>query len=373
MNRYEIEDTEEFDGLDPQYDFASQEFSEQPTNEDEEDSDALNEEEYDCFDAAVDDLDFSYFSTSVGFKKSFEQVNNKVKAKENVKLQKVTAPPNRPVIIEGVRPRTLNRPTINAFTKKPVPFEKPKSGSIPLKSTQIKTVPLQSMPLQKSANLFKKGQGKISKIIVPTDKKVIVEGVSKFILSQKQADDACRNTGYYKGEKLKELVLTYNNDSAIDFNLEVFNPSMPLDYLYSTSLTLNDKIQVGGGNVSYTDVLYNILANPTLIVNAKFVFAGPLVQQQFAIPLIVKNKRIDAIEKIDPYNLSLQIDNMQVQSDQVCFNIEGVFNRPYIPDGMDVMQYKILAGMTVTMCFYYKQVSLKRVLLEEARNSKKLL
>lgn len=358
MNRYEIEDTEEFDGLDPQFDFASQEFSEQPTNEDEEDSDALNEEEYDCFDAAVDDLDFSYFSTSAGFKKSFSQVNNKVKAKENVKLKKITAPPSRPIIIEGVKPRTLNRPTINAFTKKPVPYQKPIT---------------KSTTLDKSANLFKKGQGKISKIIVPTDKKVIVEGVSKFILSQKQADDACRNTGYYKGEKLKELVLTYNNDSALDFNLEVFNPSMPLDYLYSTSLTLNDKIQVGGGNVSYTDVLYNILANPTLIVNAKFVFAGPSVQQQFAQSLIVKNKRIDAIEKIDPYSLSLQLDTMQVQSDQVCFNIQGLFNRPYIPDGMDVMQYKILAGMTVTMCFYYKQVSLKKVLLEEARNSKKLL
>lgn len=373
MNRYEIEDTEEFDGLEPQNDFESQEFVEQPTYEDEEDSDYLDDENYDSFDAAVEDIDFSYFSTSYGFKKSFDQVNNKVKAKENVKLKKVTAPPNRPVIIEGVKPRTLNRPTVNAFTKKSVPYEKPQSKISSLKNKQLRNIPLKGTPIKKSTDLFRKGQGKISKIIVPNDKKVIVEGVSKFILSQKKADDACRNTGYYKGEKLKELILTFNNDSAIDFNLEVFNPSMPLDYLYSTSLTLNDKIQVGGGNVSYTDVLFNLLANPTLIVNAKFVFAGPLLQQQISVPLIVKNKRIDAVEKIDPYNLSLQVDNMQVQSDQVCFNIEGTFNRPYIPDGMDVIQYKVLQGMTVTMCFYYKQVSLKKVFFEEAEKSKKLL
>jgi hypothetical protein len=44
--------------------------------------------------------------------------------------------------------------------------------------------------------------------------------------------------------------------------------------------------------------------------------------------------------------------------------------RPFIPDGMDVIEYKILAGNSVTMCFFYKQVSLKKVFIEEARTSK---
>jgi hypothetical protein len=48
-------------------------------------------------------------------------------------------------------------------------------------------------------------------------------------------------------------------------------------------------------------------------------------------------------------------------------------NRPFIPDGMDVIKYTVLAGMTVTMAFFYKQVNLKKVFFQEARNSKKLL
>jgi hypothetical protein len=148
---------------------------------------------------------------------------------------------------------------------------------------------------------------------------------------------------------------------------------MPLDYLYSTSLNLNNKIQVAGGAVAYSDVLFNLLANPALFINAKFVIAGPQVQQQLSVPLQVINKSIEGVEKIDPLNVALQIDNMQVQNDMVVFDIMKNLNRPYIPDGMDVVSYKVLAGNTVTMSFWYKQVSLKKVFYKEARDSRPLL
>jgi hypothetical protein len=148
---------------------------------------------------------------------------------------------------------------------------------------------------------------------------------------------------------------------------------MPLDYLQSTSQNLNDKIQVAGGAVSYSDVLFNLLANPMLIVNARFVFSGPNMIGQQAIPLSVQNKRVDGVVKIDPLNLGLQVDNMQVFGDIVNFDIMKTLNRAFIPDGMDIMKYKVLANHTVTMCFFYKQVSLKRVFYDEARKSKKLL
>jgi hypothetical protein len=48
-------------------------------------------------------------------------------------------------------------------------------------------------------------------------------------------------------------------------------------------------------------------------------------------------------------------------------------NRPFIPDGMDVINYTVLKGNTVTMAFFYEQISLKKVFYEEARKSKNLL
>lgn len=214
---------------------------------------------------------------------------------------------------------------------------------------------------------------KLAKVLVPRDRKVIVEGVDKFILNGDSKDDSIRNIGYYQGKKLKKLILTFNNDSALDFNLELFNPSMPLDYLYSTSLNLNDKIQVAGGAVSYSDVLFNLLANPTLVVNATIVVNGPSVLGQISQSLGFTNKEITGDVKVHPINLNLKIDTMQVFQNTIYFDIMKSLNRPFIPDGMDVIQYKILAGNTVTMCFYYKQISLKRVFFKEAKESKKLL
>jgi hypothetical protein len=217
----------------------------------------------------------------------------------------------------------------------------------------------------------------ISKIIVPNDKKVIVEGVDKFILGQGENCDDIKNIGYYKCKKLKELIIIMNNNSKTDFNLELFNPSMPLDYLFATSGNLNNKVTVAGGVVSYSDVLYNILANPTHIVNAKFTYANAgalnVTPQQIAQPMFFKNKRIDGNVKVEPLNTQLQLDIYQFQPDVLFFDFQNTLNRPFIPDGMDVIQYKVLAGASVTFSFYYRQKSLKRFFFTEAKDNKKLL
>lgn len=290
------------------------------------------------FDDSVMDMDFSQIEGK-NFKQAFTKVNKRLDSKTNVR---------KPISPAKQNPKLLKQ------KKRPLPLTK-------------------EFGVKRKAVLQGKGERKISKVIVPRDRSVIVEGVSKFILSQNGKNNSLKQIGYYKGEKLKELVLTFNNNSAIDFNLEIFNPSMPLDYLYSTSQNLNNKVQVAGGAVQYTDVLYNLLANPTLIANCKFVFAGPQLNKQIAIPLEVKNKEITGTEKIEPLNLALEIDTMQVANDIVFFDIAKKLNRPFIPDGMDVINYTVLAGMTVTMAFFYKQVSLKKVFYPEARNSKSLL
>lgn len=291
-----------------------------------------SEEPFNDFDDSILDIDFSEIQGN-DFKKSFSRVNQKISKKQTVKSNK------RPIA----------------------------KSKVSVKRT------IRDIPVKKNATIYGSQQRKIGKVIVPKDRPVIVEGISKFILSQNKKDTALKQVGYYKGKKLKELVLTFNNQSALDFDLEIFNPSMPLDYLYSTSQNLNNKIQVAGGAVQYTDVLFNLLANPTLIPNCKFVFAGPQVTKQISIPLEMKNKEITGTEKIEPLNLALKIDNMQVAQDIVFFDMMQSLNRPFIPDGMDVIKYKVLAGMTVTMAFFYEQVSLKKVFYEEARNSKKLL
>ncbi len=151
---------------------------------------------------------------------------------------------------------------------------------------------------------------------------------------------------------------------------------MPLDYLHETSLNLNDKITVSVGlATSYSDVLFNLLANPTLIPNAKFVFAAPIggdVRQQIQQPLIFKNKNIRGEQKLIPQQLPLKIDNLQFQSDMVYFDLMRSLNRPFIADGMDVIQYKVLAGFSVTFGFYFKQISLKKLLFKEAHDAKGL-
>lgn len=282
-----------------------------------------NDSYFDEFDELVIDTDFSGLAGKP-FKKSFSKLNQRI-AKKSVAKRKTLAPP---------KPLT-------------------KSFSVETKAT-----------------IFGRTSRKMGKVIVPDDRPVIVENVNKFILSEKPEDNSIRNIGYYNGKKLQELVLIFNNDSALDFNLSLFNPSMVVDYLQSTGLNLNDKIQVASGSVSYSDVMFNILGNPLLIRNAKFVLTGPRATEQQSVSLQIQDKFVNGVTEIIPMNLSLQIDTMQVEGNTISFDISRTINRAFIPDGMDVIGYRVLAGNTVTMCFYYEQKSLKKLMYPEARKRK---
>jgi hypothetical protein len=219
----------------------------------------------------------------------------------------------------------------------------------------------------KKTNILTGDKKGIGKVIIPRDRKVIIEGVNSFILADTKETNQFKKIGYFKGKKLQQLTLIFNNNSPIDFNLELFNPSMPLDYLYSTSQNLNDVIKVAGGQVSYTDVLFNILANPVFIPNATFTISGPLASQQQSVALQIQNKFVNGVTKVDPLNLALQIDNMQVDGNNISFDFYDIMNKAFVPDGMEIISYKILAGNTVTMCFFYEQKSIKKLFFPEAR------
>jgi Fe-S cluster biosynthesis and repair protein YggX len=217
--------------------------------------------------------------------------------------------------------------------------------------------------------IFGKKQGRqtATEIKLPDNREVLIKGVDEFILSQ--GSDQVKNIGYYKGEKLPHLTLIVNNTTPNDIDIEFFNLSTPLDYMYSTSNNLNNLIKVAGDNkVSYSDMLFNLLANPTLLPNAKFTLSGPFRDAQFAQPMIFKNKNIAGYEKVESVQNSLNIDAYQSQNSIVYWDIEATLGRLFCPDGMDVMQYKVLAGMSVVFAFYYKQINLKKVFYPELRN-----
>jgi len=338
------------------------------------DNEDINEFDY-------NDIDFSNISGK-DFKGSFKKVNRQIEKKREDKIKRVIVPTGRPVIVEGkktIKPIKLVKKRVEKQPAQKRQVQRPLQSKVQRPLERRPQRPIQSIKptkdfgVKKGAKIVGSGEKKISKIIVPRDKKVIVEGVSKFILSKDKKADDVKEIGYYKGKKLKELVLIFNNNSPHDFVLELFNPSMPLDYLYNTSLNLNDKISVANSPISYSDVLFNLLANPTMIVNAKFTFSGPLVNQQISQSLQYTNKEITGTQKIHPINLNLQIDLMQVFGYVVNYQIMQSLGRPFIPDGMDVIKYKVLAGMTVTMGFYYRQKSLKKFFYQEARESQNLM
>jgi hypothetical protein len=199
-----------------------------------------------------------------------------------------------------------------------------------------------------------------------------LQDVDNFILSDNQANSSIKNIGYYKGEKLKELVLIINNNTPNDLTLELFNPSQPLDYLFATSQNLNNRISVAGNNlVSYSDVLFHLLANPTLLANAKFTCENPISQAQANAQLNqvlkIKNKNIAGHEKLHPIANNLNIDIDQTNTQIIYWDITETLSRVFIPDGMDIIEYKILAGNQVTFGFYYKQFLLKKFFFKEAR------
>lgn len=314
-------------------------------------------------DGLLDDIDFSAYSGD--FKKSFR----KVRRKSEIKSVKV--PTDRTTIVEGQSepPKQLRK------RKRPAQQVK-KAKAVRKRSKRRRPEPRKKgIGVKQSVDLKGRGRKKISKIEVPRDRKVVVEGVNGFILSDDKDANFIKNIKYYKGEKLEELIFTFNNnDSALDFEFELFNPSMPLDYLQSTGLNLNDKISVNGSDeTKYSDILASILANPTMLINAQFVFSGAQLTQQINQPIKYLNKSIEAVGVLDPQQISLQIDRYQFQNNVVYFNIAEEINRPFCPDGLDIMKYKILAGMTVTFAFYVKQVLTKKVYFPEARRSKTLI
>ena len=291
----------------------------------------------------LSDLDFSAL-TGKNFKKDFKAINKATRGKKVVTKSSKTT------------------------TKTP----RPRLGKTPKKSLIKSKVEPINVGVKRSAVIRSKfGKPTTQRVIVPDDREVIVEGVDSFILSNTKESDAIRNIGYYEGEKLKELVLIINNDTPNPFDIELFNPSAPLDYLFSTTQNLNNSIQVAGDNkVSYSDMLFNLLANPTLLPNAKFTATGLNAFDQFNQGLFFKNKNIAGHEVIHPIQNALNIDIDQNQKQIVYWDIMGTLGRAYIPDGMDVIQYRVLPFTNVVFGFYYKQVSLKRFFFKEARNKR---
>ncbi len=325
---------------------------------------------FDDFDESVEDIDFSSLDGD-DFQTSFSKVNTKI--------QKVIIPKDRKVIVEGTARRRFKRPQVVKSIKRTRDVQKSASNEVLRESNQSINQPrrklIKNLPVERNATIKGRNRKLVSKVIVPRDREVIVEGISKFILSQDKRDERIKQIGYKDGKKLKELILEINNDSEIDFNLNLFDPSMPLDYLYSTSQNLNNRVTVAGGNAQYSDILFNLLANPPIIHSAYFTFTGPSGQliKQEALAMKFINKNMQGFKKIDPVNLSLKIDNMQTFNNVIAFDLHESLNRPFIPDGMDVVNYTIFAGMTVTMAFFYEQVQIKGVFYEEARESKRLL
>lgn len=290
--------------------------------------DGEEEEPSSDFDEAVLDSDFSEIRGK-SYKNTFSSANRQVQRKQTIQKGKRRVP----------KKKIVSRRT--ELVRKNIPVQ---SGVRNLKGTN---------------------RQKISNVIVPSSQKVIVKGVSQFILSQNNESE--KRIRYYKGKKLKELIVIVNNLGSNDFTFNLFDPSMPVDYLYATGDNLNNRIQIAGGEISYSDMLFNLLANPTMILRSQLNMAGPNVAGQGNQSLFMYNKSITGEQEIVPYNLNLQIDSMQVFNDVVYFDVSKTIKRPFIPDGMDVMKYTVLAGNSITFTFFYTQVSLKKFFFKEAR------
>lgn len=285
---------------------------------------------YDGIDDAVEDINFSELIGKRSFKKAFPKAKAKVK-------------------------------TVSAKKK------------VIRKKKAIKPL-CKNVTVEHKAFIDSKGRRQIAKVLIPRSKKTIVEHVSKFIVSD-DFDDY-KNIQYHDGNKLKQILLIIDNsNSSTDLDIELFNPSMALDYLYSTRQDINDRISVANSPyVTYRDLLNNILANPLYVYNAKLMFSGPTQTLQKNQSFIIKNKNSQGFYNVSPISVPLFIDNYQIEKNNInIYNFQKVINRPYVADGMDVIQYKVLAGNTVTMCFYSKQILLKKILYKEAQQSKELI
>lgn len=315
------------------------------------------------------DLDIDFSSATGDFKKSF----NKIKTTPD-KIESVKAT-GRPVIVEGNK---NNQEIFKTYVKKGISKKKPKQ-KIKV-STDPRDLHGKGFGVKEKATIFDNSKKKgIGRILVPSDRAVIVEGVNSFILSQGKCENDLKNLNYRCGKKLKELVININNVSPNNFVFELFNPSFPLDYLIANSQNVNNQILVndsGVTGVQYTDLLFNILANPTRIYNCRMVFNAPtnaLLSKQLNENIIVQNKDLRAYQVIKSLNTNTLLDRYQFQKNILNFNLEAELNRPYVPDGMDVMKYTVYAGCSVTIVFYYEQIMLKKYFYKDLRNNKEIL
>lgn len=373
-----------------EFDYDSFMSNESDDNEEEYDNfydDDGSEDDYFDFDDAILDIDFSEIRGK-SYKKSFGKAAQKIETKQRTqkvrrripkrpeprrsKPKRATAQPSK---------RVVSRPTPRLDRREPRPeprLEKreprrsrPEPKRMPQQPSMRQPRVVENIPVESGTRTLKgRERKKISNVIVPSNQKVVVKGVSEFILNQKNED--AKKIGYYKGKKLKELNIIINNISATDFTFNLFDPSMPLDYLFSTGNNLNNKITIAGGQVSYSDVLFNLLANPALLVKGQLNVAGPQAAAQNNQSLFVYDKSINGEQEICPFNIDLQIDTMQVFSDVVYFDISKTIGRPFIPDGMETIRYTVLAGNSVSFTFFYKQVSLKKFFYKEARIDKEV-
>ncbi len=219
--------------------------------------------------------------------------------------------------------------------------------------------------------LVAKEFGKTHNILVPSNREVIVQGVSQFILGRDHDQD--KGIGYYQGRKLNNLTLTFTNNTAVDFPLTLFDPAFNMDYLWSNSINVNDLITIAGGQIKYTNMVTNLLANPTMVISAQIVVSGANTSGQLSQVMQFNNQNIAGLQAVEPINIGLALDLYQWQGGILNFEIMKQLHRPFIPDGMDTISYTVLAGNTVTLNFFYKQVQIKRMVFEEARKAKNLL
>jgi hypothetical protein len=322
----------------------------------------------------VDELEGIDFSSLTGdFKSSLKKLNKQSKKNEE-KINKIIAPHNRTVIVENV-PSNKQKSFFEQNERKIIGSNKRTSKKRIVNSLKLH----KDWGVKKSATIFSKGKKSVNDIIVPRDRKVIIEKINKFITSPTCGETDLKSIGYCNGKKLKEMVFIINNDTNIDFTVELFNPSTPMDYYQATSQNLNDKISVAGQNVNgvqYTDVMWHMMSNPTHIINSKIVITAPnsnilFAQRDFNFGITQKDLR--AYIDTEPINIPQLLDAFQFQSNIVAFNFEKELNRPYVPDGMDILRYTVLAGCTVTIAFYYEQKMIKKFFYKELRDNKQIL
>jgi len=321
----------------------------------------------------IDELEGIDFSNLTGdFKSSLKSLNRQ-HSKNEERINKVIVPSNRSVIVEGDS-RKQNQ---NFFESK-----QNKNSVNQNKRTPKKKI-INSLKLHKEwgvkdkATIHSKAKNPLSNVIIPRDRDVIIQGVNKFILGNADCGETdLKNIGYCNGKKLKELVFIINNNSDIDYTVELFNPSTPLDYYQATSQNINDKISVAGqgvDGVQYTDVLSHMMSNPTKIINSRVTITAPNNNILFAqrdINFGITQKDLRAFTYTSPINIPQLLDKFQFQSNIIAFNFERELNRPYVPDGMDILRYTILAGCTVSIAFYYEQKMLKKYFYKELRDNK---